>query len=291
MTTNVFSRIAELDPAREPEATPDWDTLAPVLLSFLDERTMPMNTQTPQKVQQDQPTRRQGRLVAVATFAVVILFVGAVMFFTNTAEDLPPSSPPLTEEVPPEVETIAESAVAAPIDVAEAWFALYDAGDVAGYQALMSADATWSWHSAIPYFDNPPYYAVADSDATDSRTLYAGHGSLNATCAADGNVVTCDTERASLFGWFDEDGEPQAYQRGTRVFTVEDGVVTDYTIVTLQGLQGEWFNRAEIAAYGRWLSQNHPKDHAELFWGPTILVSDSEQAERHHAFVADWAAG
>jgi anti-sigma-K factor RskA len=73
MTTNVFSRITELDPAREPEATPDWDTLAPVLLSFLDERTMPMQTQTPQKVQQDQPKRRRGWLVAAAAFAVVIV--------------------------------------------------------------------------------------------------------------------------------------------------------------------------------------------------------------------------
>jgi hypothetical protein len=93
MTTNVFSRIAELDPAREPEATPDWDTLAPVLLSFLDERTMPMQTQTQQKVQQVQTKRRRGWLVAVAAFAVVIVVGLTAAVLSNLSTDGEPAAP------------------------------------------------------------------------------------------------------------------------------------------------------------------------------------------------------
>jgi hypothetical protein len=228
--------------------------------------------------------QRSGWLIAAASFAVAIVFIGAVTLLANTAENLPPVTEP-----------VAESTVAAPIDVAESWFALYEAGDVAGYQALMSADATFSCADCAggmpdgPYFDYP-FRALADEDAGDSRTLYAGHGSLNATCAADGNVVTCDTERESLFGWFDSEGEPRTHQRLTRVLTVEDGVVTEYTIVELQESEASWFDYGQIAAYGTWLSQNHPKDHAELFFGTTILVNDAEQAARHRMFVADWAA-
>jgi ketosteroid isomerase-like protein len=259
------------------------------LLLLAQTRSGSMNLQELTKPAEPEKKHRSGWLIAAASFAVVILFVGVVMLLANTAENLPPVTEPVAESTP-----------VAPIDVAEAWFASYEAGDVAGYQALMSADATFSCADCAgggmpegPYFDYP-LRALTDEDAADSRTLYAGHGSLNATCAADGNVVTCNTERASLFGWFDEEGEPRTHQRVARVFTVEDGVITEYTFAEVfaevPGGHGSWFNYGKIAAYGRWLSQNHPKDHAELFFGTTILVNDAEQVERHHMFVADWAA-
>jgi len=296
-----MSDVAQLMRAANP--VPDSEAALPddefdVLLLLTQSRSGIVDVRELTKPVEPEKKQRSGWLVAAVAFAVVIMLVGAVMLLANPAEDLPPASTPLTEVVPPEVEPVAESTVVAPIDVAEAWFALYEAGDVAGYQALMSADATFSCADCTggtgltldgPYFDYP-LRALAAEDAADSRTLYAGHGSLNATCTADGNVVTCDTERASLFGWFDEEGEPQTYQRATRVFTVEDGVVTEYGFVALQALQGKWFNYGQIAAYGRWLSQNHPKDHAELFFGTTIIVNDAEQTERHRIFVADWAA-
>jgi len=234
-----------------------------------------------------EPEKRQRSLwlVAAAAFVVVIVVIGAAMLLASPAENLPPATEP-----------VAESTAVAPIDVAEAWFALYEAGDVAGYQALMSADATFSCADCAgdgmsegPYFDYP-LRALADEEAADSRTLYAGHGSLAATCAADGNVVTCDTERASLFGWFDEEREPRTHMRVTRVFSVENGVVTKYTFAEAPGDGGTWFDYGQIATYGTWLSQNYPEDHAELFFGTTIIVNDAEQAERHHTFVAEWAA-
>ncbi len=73
----------------------------------------------------------------------------------------------------------------------------------------------------------------------------------------------------------------------SRVLTVEDGVVTEYAIVAMEGA---WFDFGQIAAYGRWLSQNHPKDHAEQAERHRMFVNDAEQAERHRMFVADWAA-
>jgi len=234
-----MSDVAQLMRAANP--VPDSEAALPddefdVLLLLTQSRSGIVDVRELTKPVEPEKKQRSGWLVAAVAFAVVIMLVGAVMLLANPAEDLPPASTPLTEVVPPEVEPVAESTVVAPIDVAEAWFALYEAGDVAGYQALMSADATFSCADCTggtgltldgPYFDYP-LRALAAEDAADSRTLYAGHGSLNATCTADGNVVTCDTERASLFGWFDEEGEPQTYQRATRVFTVEDGVVTEY---------------------------------------------------------------
>ncbi len=289
--SDVAQLMRAANPVPDSEAALTGDEFDALLL-LTQSRSGNMDVQQLTKPAEPERKQRSGWLVAAAAFAVVIVFVGAVMLLANPAEDLPPASTPLTEEVPPEVEPIAESTVVTPIDVAEAWFALYEAGDVAGYQALMSTDATFSCANCAqgmpdgPYFDYP-FRALAAEDAGDSRTLYAGHGSLNATCAADGNVVTCDTERASLFGWFDEEGEPQTYLRITRVLTVEDGVVTEYAIVAMEGA---WFDFGQIAAYGRWLSQNHPKDHAELFFDTTIIVNDAEQAERHRTFVAEWAA-
>jgi hypothetical protein len=280
----IFRRVAAINPVPDETDLPANVMSATALLDTIDERTGAVQTQQHHTKPQEGPKRRSGWLIAAASFAVAIVFIGAVTLLANTAENLPPVTEP-----------VAESTVAAPIDVAESWFALYEAGDVAGYQALMSADATFSCADCAggmpvgPYFDYP-FRALADEEAGDSRTLYAGHGSLNATCAADGNVVTCDTERESLFGWFDSEGEPRTHQRLTRVLTVEDGVVTEYTIVELQEFEASWFDYGQIAAYGTWLSQNHPKDHAELFFGNTILVNDAEQAARHRMFVADWAS-
>jgi hypothetical protein len=283
-----MSDVAQLMRAANP--VPDSEAVLPndefdALLLLTQSRSGNVDVQQLTKPVEPEKKQRSGWLIAAASFAVVILFVGVVMLLANTAENMPPVT-----------ESAAESTVAAPIDVAEAWFALYETGDVAGYQALMSADATFSCADCAgggmsegPYFDYP-FRALAAEDAADSRTLYAGHGSLSATCAAEGNVVTCDTERASLFGWFDEEGEPRTHQRVTRVFTVENGVVTGYTFAEVPGGEGRWFDYGQIAAYGTWLSQNHPRDHAELFFGTTILVSDAEQAERHRMFVLEWAA-
>lgn len=44
MTADLFAQFAALDPATRPEATPDWDSVAPVLLAAIDERN-PMSTQ------------------------------------------------------------------------------------------------------------------------------------------------------------------------------------------------------------------------------------------------------
>jgi len=283
-----MSDVAQLMRAANP--VPDSEVALPndefdALLLLTQSRSGNVDVQQLTKPVEPEKKQRSGWLVAAAAFAVVIVFVGVVMLLAKTAENLPPVTEPAVE-----------STAVAPIDVAEAWFALYETGDVAGYQALMSADATFSCADCAvggmpegPYFDYP-FRALADEDAADSRTLYAGHGSLSATCAADGNVVTCDTERASLFGWFDEEGEPRTHQRVTRVFTVENGLVTEYLFVEDPVRGGSWFDYGQVAAYGRWLSQNHPKDHAELFFGTTIIVNDVEQAERHRMFVADWVA-
>lgn len=92
MTMNVFAELAELDPAREPDARPDWDTLAPALLSTLDERTLAMQTREPKTQPTEPGIRHRGWLVAAAAFALILL-VGVVVILVNRATDAPPANP------------------------------------------------------------------------------------------------------------------------------------------------------------------------------------------------------
>jgi hypothetical protein len=78
--------------------------------------------------------------------------------------------------------------------------------------------------------------------------------------------------------------------RTTKLFTVENGVVTDITAVDAQRVEGSSADGQRTPNYKEWLSQNHPQDHAELFYNTTIIINDAEKAERHHTFVAEWAA-
>lgn len=86
MSIDVFERYRRLDPAHEAEATPDWDTVAPVLLAAIDERTRPMQTQTKPVTRPDTKPAR-GRLIAAAGFAGVLvaaaLTVGAMQLLDS----------------------------------------------------------------------------------------------------------------------------------------------------------------------------------------------------------------
>ncbi len=106
-----MSDVAQLMRAANP--VPDSEAVLPndefdALLLLTQSRSGNVDVQQLTKPVEPEKKQRSGWLIAAASFAVVILFVGVVMLLANTAENMPPVT-----------ESTTESTVAAPIDVAE----------------------------------------------------------------------------------------------------------------------------------------------------------------------------
>jgi len=182
-------------------------------------------------------------------------------------------------------------AVPTPLELATQWIAAFEAGDVATFQGLMHPDATGTClkcgydRPETAYFDQ---IGEGTRDVFDSRLLALGNGSLDAVCAADGPVVTCETLRSTDFGHHTADGEPTQQWNATFELTVEDGLVTRRIITKNEGVE---YDRGRVAGYETWLRQNHPDVHADLFVLGTILLTTVEQFEQHREYVPQyWAS-
>ena len=128
MTTDLFERYATLDPATEPEAQPEWDSIGPVLLAAIDGgKTMTQTTDTQRQEAKARPVRGtwRGAWVAAAAFAIVIL-VGIAILLANRGESEPVDLPAPPFETP-------EAA-------AEAWMGYASAFDAAGIHSLLAED-------------------------------------------------------------------------------------------------------------------------------------------------------
>jgi hypothetical protein len=95
MTADVFSEIANLDPALEPGAAPDWDTMGPAVLSAMDEGRGSHRTHRRPSVPQDRTRRSRGWFIPVAAFVVVVVGAAVTVMMTGQ-ESLPPASPTTT---------------------------------------------------------------------------------------------------------------------------------------------------------------------------------------------------
>jgi hypothetical protein len=182
-------------------------------------------------------------------------------------------------------------AVATPLELANQWIAAFEAGDVATYQGLMHPDAVAAClqcgydRPETAYFDQ---IGEGTRDVADSRLLALGNGSLHATCAADGPVVTCETLRSTDFGHHTAEGEPTQQWNVTFELTFEDGLVTRRVLIENEGAE---YDRARVAAYETWLRESHPDAHADLFVLGTILLTTVEQFEQHREYVSEyWAS-
>lgn len=83
MSTDLFKRYAELDPAAGP--SPDWDVVAPLLREAIDEEINP--TQPRRKAPgRDRPTT--GILVAAASFVLVLALLGLNVFLTSGGDQI-----------------------------------------------------------------------------------------------------------------------------------------------------------------------------------------------------------
>jgi ketosteroid isomerase-like protein len=285
MTTNVFSRITELDPAREPEATPDWDTLAPVLLSFLDERTMPMPTQTPQKVQQDQSKGRRGWLVAVAAFAVVVVFGLTAALLSSRSTDTETAAgaddnPALT--------------VDGALAVSDEFIEAFNAGDADAVLALLTSDVALSER----YTDEGPSFEALDPAFFEQHLAWST--AQGTTFTSPECVVTDEGTAAAVtvsceFGWLNA---AKAAVGLSPVPTVLTMVVTRSGISQAAFEYPGEFGVGDFGAgsdgrghFDTWLVANHADDMEGIGYGEWDSVAVAEQGGILLAlYVEEWAA-
>jgi hypothetical protein len=180
--------------------------------------------------------------------------------------------------------------VRTPLEIASAWIAAFEAGDVEGFQSLMHPDATAKCVDCAYDRQETPYFAQigeGTADVTDSRLLALGNGTLNAECAADGPTVTCETLWSSNFGYFTAEGEPTRQWKLSYEFTIENGLITRRIITNVGGAS---FDFGRVADYEDWLEENHPEVHAETFAFGTILLTTAEQFALHQEYVPEFMA-
>ena len=179
----------------------------------------------------------------------------------------------------------------APGELVEDWFASYESGDAAAYQAAMSPDMTFlcvncGYDRAVTMYFEPA--GGADLDVRDSRLLALGDGKLNPDCEPDGAVVTCATERISAFGFFTDDGEPTQTDRSTYEFTVSGGAITHLTVTRVSS--GNIFDFSKIQDYRLWVERSHPDVYDTLFVLNTILIGTDEQWRTHQVLATEYFA-
>lgn len=282
--TSIEQRFRLANPIPDPSNLPMAASTADAALLDLEARSVDMQTQDPPiriEPSSRPPRDRRWLILALgAAAAAVVAIVIAASMLGGSGE--------------PQVDVVAPTELS-PVETVTLWHERFDAGDVSGWQSLMSPDATFSLDAAegagTGRFESQPFFAgpggVDHSLAygRDSRLLYAANGSLNANCTADpGNQVTCDIDDTNLF--------KIGPLRHTEVFTVQDGVITDIQVTRTEGLLHSLanFRPQPMADYEAWLSETYPDDYAELFAFGTMLIDSSTQADRHRARIAEWAS-
>ena len=263
----IYALLVDANPV------PDIDNVSPHL-ELVDSRKDDMQTLTRTRTEPAPPSRPRWRAPAVAAaVAAAVIAIGIAIFALGGDEGTP-------------VDEIG----APPLETAEAWIESFEKGDIAGYEALMAPDAAFQClECAYGDLDESGQYFPFRNDAegVDAAILGASEGSLNATCSEDGSLVTCDIRVTSLFGFTGEDGQPANEYTAELVFTVEDGLITNYVH---HAFTGNWFDYGLIDAYEAWLRAEDPTAHSELFFFGTMLTDEPAQLERHRNFVAQWAA-
>ncbi len=262
----AFRRLQEANPVPHPDSLREDVPELAVLLATTAQRSTEMQTHQDSDVRVETRSRTRKWGVALAAVAAA-LSIGILAVVIPGDETQPASGMD-------------------PADLVDTWIDRYETGDVAGFHALMHENATWSCEGAAQceaptesYFEGP--FGVDDWDARQSRRTYAAHGSLNADCSTEGAAVTCDFSKMDVFR-----PAPTTYRY---VFHVENGLITNIEMIADQGIaapEGE----LQIQEYERWMEENHPDMHEELFYLGTMLLETNEQLEQHHQLIDDWAS-
>lgn len=181
----AFRRLQEANPVPTEETVPVELADLADLVALTEQRSREMQVQDPREIATDrQPPRRRWAVAAALGAAVILIGVLAVAL--------------------PQENTQFASARMTPIEVVDLWVERYETGDVEGFQALIAADATIVCAGQAGCPTAPVPYFGADngtdvSDARESRQTYATHGTLGASCAAEGAVVECQLNQSGVF--------------------------------------------------------------------------------------------
>lgn len=222
----------------------------------------------PNPIEAGQPrwSTRRGPLAAVAV-SLAVLLVGAIALIVVG----PDPSGEFTSSSPP-------------IEVAEAFFERYEAGDVEGYESLMHPDAIWDCPECFegPFF---PDSGARVLNRTWSHYIAATGMRRQVECETSGSLVTCVARSTS------------ALQPGTVVqvdeieITVTDGAIAAVLVVnTTNGMLPATDMRGLIA-YEGWLNENHPVVRDQLFgFRREPIVDTPEARDLHRRYVARFLA-
>ena len=229
----IYALLVDANPV------PDMDNLQPHLV-VVDSRRDDMQTETQSRVEQSlTPQRPRWVPALVAAAVVVVIGIGVAIFALGGGDEASPVDQP-------------------PLGTAELWIERFETGDVAGYEALMAADATFQClECSYGDLDESGQYFPTrnDDEGTDAGILGASNGSLNASCTEAGSTVSCDIRVTSDFGFVGDDGQPTSEYTATLTFTVEDGLITNYEH---HAEVGNWFDYGQIGAYEDWLAAEDP---------------------------------
>jgi hypothetical protein len=224
-----------------------------------------METETPQKVQQDQTKRRRGWLVAVAAFAVVIVFGLTAALLSSQSTD----GEPATTATEPTV-TPAEA-----IAVANAWYVAFNAGDVDAVMALFAPDATvgTTWFG---------YGPLEDEQVLNTWNAAQGTALTTVGCTADG--APAPTQHVGCEG-ANYDALVQAVGAPPVPANVTMTIGPDGIADLLYAYGQPDFNHVG-EPFEVWMQANHAEiDVESLDWGESI-----EEAEVSGVLVAQYAA-
>ena len=268
MSTDLFERYAQLDPARESEALPDWASAAPVLLATIDERTGSMQTQQTKPATPPAVKKRRGWLAGVAAFAAVLIAAAVTVGVLQISED---------DTGIPVAGIEGDPAAAEAFQAVEATYAAFHAGDGEAWIAPVEAGRTYDSPETYDLQHEAMLAHYAAVRAVDERIevtqcvshgfgdwpgVAIGSGTVTGDPVSTGYRFTCDAIHTNTF--HDLGGIALAYDY--------EWVVADGEIISGADIFKEASNYNEARDFtddfSVWLSRNHE----DVFWDVFIGV-------------------
>lgn len=284
-----MSDIAQLMRAANPVPDPESALTADefdALLVLTHTRSGNVDVQQLTKPADPEHKQRRGWLIAAATFAVVVILVGATMLLTRPAAELPPATtppttqalPPTTQAAPPTTQAAVEEQVvestattAAPADEAlsaeeeafvEEFVAAFNAADETAFLALFS----------------PSVKASTSISADVGIDRWTDEVRWRWALQQQWEVENCKILFSAINCQLSITGDDPPYINGplkaVMRLIVTDGVVTSLTLNEDMGAV-----TANVGAFYSWVEINHPEKldliRRKGVPGPPILTEES----------------
>lgn len=263
----LWARLERANPVPQPERLRAPHPPAAGLLRILEGEIMTVQEHEPPVA----PSRhRLGVAAAAAAALIVIALAGTTVALLTGGEDPADATDPLP-------------AGATPLEVVDALYARWEAGNVDGVLALAPEELLLEDGEQVPLRE---LVAAMVADNTVS-----GYRIVDRHCSADRDRVTCTVTETSAF--IEAAGlDPAPF---TDTITVTDGHISewesDYSAAAEAQVEAADAARRD---YQLWVLGNHRERQAELFQQPCCdgrLIITPETAAEHRALIEEWLAG